>query len=99
MSQDVRIIICVMELECFFPDVHSLKEKRMILRKIKDRIGRRFNVSIAEVGYQDLWQRSVIAIAAVNSDRRLLEQVKDRILDETEQIIPGGLANFTVDFL
>jgi uncharacterized protein YlxP (DUF503 family) len=98
MTQDVRINICVIELECFFPDMHSLKEKRMILRKIKDRVGRRFNVSIAEVGYQDLWQRSVIGIAAVNGDRQLLEKMKDKVLDEIEQIIPGGMTHFTVDF-
>ncbi|MBN2430425.1 MAG: DUF503 domain-containing protein [Acidobacteria bacterium] len=99
MTRDVRTNICVIELECFLPDVHSLKEKRMILRKIKDRVGRKFNVSIAEVGYQDLWQRSVIGIAAVNGDRRLLEQVKDKVLNEIEQIIPGGVTHFTVDFL
>ncbi|MBW3661273.1 MAG: DUF503 domain-containing protein [Gemmatimonadetes bacterium] len=67
-------------------DVHilgtqSLKEKRFVLRSVKDRIANRFNVSIAETGHQDLWQRAELAVAAVAGDRRSVEKTLDTVRD------------------
>jgi len=61
--------------------VHSLKEKRFVMRSVKDRITRRFNVSLAETGYQDKWQRSEIAVVAVRGQRVDAERVLDRVRD------------------
>lgn len=61
--------------------VHSLKEKRFVMRSVKDRITRRFNVSLAETGYQDKWQRSEIAVVAVRGQRIDAERVLDRVRD------------------
>lgn len=65
-------------------DVHilgarSLKEKRFVLRSVKDRISNRFNVSMAETGHQDLWQRAEVAIAVVGGDRRGVEKTLDAV--------------------
>jgi len=61
--------------------VHSLKEKRFVMRSVKDRITRGFNVSLAETGYQDKWQRSEIAIVAVCGRRIDAERTLDRVRD------------------
>lgn len=55
--------------ECIFfiPDVHSLKGKRSILKKMTDRVKNEFNVSIAEIDHQDLWQRTTLALVSVAS--------------------------------
>lgn len=61
-------------------DAHSLKEKRMVLRSLKDRIGNKFNVSVAEIGENDKWQVGELGAAAVGNDgkhvRAVMEEVK-----------------------
>ena len=65
-------------------DIHiqnaqSLKEKRFVLRSVKDRIGRAFNVAVSETGHQDKWQRCELAVAAVAGERRSVERTLDGV--------------------
>lgn len=94
----IDIHACLIRLEFFFPEAHSLKEKRFLLRRLKDRLRARFNVSIAEVGYQELWQRSVVALAAVSGDRALLQQTEERIRQEVDELAPSELTDFHVEY-
>jgi uncharacterized protein YlxP (DUF503 family) len=64
----------------FLGEAHSLKEKRMVLRRIKDQTRNKFNVSIAQVSEDDRWQRAVLGIALVGSDRRFVESALDEVL-------------------
>ena len=59
------------ECECIIHDAHSLKEKRAVLQRILTRLKQKFNVSVAETDYQDLWQRTKIAIVAVSSSQKV----------------------------
>jgi len=68
------VIIGVAVVECIIYDAHSLKEKRAVLQRIITRLKQKFNVSVAEVGYLDVWQRTSIAIAAVTAARSATEQ-------------------------
>jgi uncharacterized protein YlxP (DUF503 family) len=68
------MIVGVAECECMIYDAHSLKDKRAVLQRILTRLKQRFNVSVAEVDYQDTWQRTKIAIAVVTSTRVSTEQ-------------------------
>ncbi|MBO0959107.1 DUF503 domain-containing protein [Neobacillus sp. MM2021_6] len=67
------MIIGLAECECMIYDAHSLKEKRAVLQRILTRLKQKFNVSVAEVDYQDVWQRTKIAIAVVTSSRASTE--------------------------
>ncbi len=58
---------------------HSLKEKRFVLRSVKDRIAQRFNVSLAETDHQDKWQRAELSVAAVAGDRAGVEKALDGV--------------------
>jgi uncharacterized protein YlxP (DUF503 family) len=64
----------------FLPEVHSLKEKRMVLRRVKDRAQQKFNLAIAEVGENDLWQQAVLGLAVVGSGRRFVESALDEVV-------------------
>jgi uncharacterized protein len=68
------------KLTLFLPEVHSLKEKRMILRRVKDRAQQKFNLAIAEVGENDIWQRAVLGVAVLGSDRRFVESALDEVI-------------------
>ncbi|MDD2586466.1 MAG: DUF503 domain-containing protein [Syntrophomonadaceae bacterium] len=67
--------------ELFLPYCSSLKEKRKIIKSIIDRIRKRFNISISEVKYQDLWQRSIIGFTAVSYNNAELVLFTDAIKD------------------
>jgi uncharacterized protein len=70
----------IARLTLFLPDVHSLKEKRMVLRRVKDRAGQKFNLAIAEVGQNDLWQRAQLGLAVLGNDRRFVESALDEVI-------------------
>ena len=67
-------------------NARSLKEKRHALRRIIDRVRSRYNVSIAEVGDNDIWQRAVIGICAVANDHSFVNEVLDKCVRDTDQI-------------
>ncbi|MGG3466675.1 DUF503 family protein [Neobacillus pocheonensis] len=60
--------------ECVIYNAHSLKEKRAVLQRILTRLKQKYNISVSEVDYQDVWQRTKIAIVAVTSNRISTEQ-------------------------
>lgn len=68
-----------LRFELFLPHCQSLKEKRAVLRPITEGLRRRLSVSVAEVGYQNAWQRAVVGVALVAADARLLASQVDRV--------------------
>lgn len=64
----------------FIGGSHSLKEKRMVLRRVKDLVRDKFNAAIAEVGAHDVWQRAVLGITVVGGERRFVEEALDEVL-------------------
>ncbi|MED1469526.1 DUF503 domain-containing protein [Bacillus salipaludis] len=60
--------------ECIIYDAHSLKDKRSVLQRILTRLRQRFNVSVSEVDFQDVWQRTKIAIVVVTQAKVSTEQ-------------------------
>jgi len=59
---------------------HSLKEKRSVLLSLIKKLQNQFNISIAEVNYQDLWQRSQLAVVCVNTEWQAVERILQRIV-------------------
>jgi uncharacterized protein YlxP (DUF503 family) len=76
------MVIGYLSLEFFFPYCRSLKDKRQIVNSFKERIKRKYNVSIAELDYQDKWQRTRIGIVTLNSQQAIVEDRLNKILAE-----------------
>ena len=72
--------------ELHLPACQSLKDKRAILKSLKDRMHNRFNVSVGETGHQDLWQRAELTAAVVSTDRTHAENV----LREADHMVSGA---------
>jgi uncharacterized protein len=68
-------VIALLTLDIHIPHAQSLKDKRMILRSLRDRLRAKFNVSVAEVDHQDLWQRAQMSVVMVGSDEGFLQKV------------------------
>lgn len=74
----------VLTLTFHIPHARSLKEKRSVVRRFRDRVRARFDVSIAEVGALDLHQRAVFGVAVVSSDAAVCDSVLERVAHEAE---------------
>jgi len=71
--------VAVVRLELHIPTSRSLKEKRAALRPIVEGIRHRFQISVAEVGYQDKWQRALVGMAVVSDSYSHAGEVVDNI--------------------
>ena len=74
------MIVGVCQVCLHLPEGHSLKAKRQVLSSLKARLVQKFNVSVAEVDHQALWQRTTIGIACVANETRYVNQVFDQVL-------------------
>ncbi len=84
----------ILTAELYFPENGSLKGKRMYLRRIRDQVTRQHGASFAEVGHQDLWQRSRVIMAVASSDLHVLEEAIDRLrayLDSQEWVLTSSV--------
>ena len=91
--------IGLLQLDVHIPYAHSLKDKRMALRSLKDRLRKRYNVSISELDHQDLWQRAAIGIVSIGPDAGYLETQLNLALDEVERILPDCTVRGSIEFL
>jgi hypothetical protein len=73
------MIVGLLTLDLHLLEADSLKAKRLLIKSLKDRIRSRFNVSISEVDGNDLWQRSVIGVACVANEKKMINRVFDDI--------------------
>ncbi|MBM7644389.1 uncharacterized protein YlxP (DUF503 family) [Scopulibacillus daqui] len=79
------MIIGVVRCECFIYHAHSLKDKRAVIKSILTKAKQRFNVSASEIGYQDVWQRTELAFAAVSHSKVFVERELQRSLSLIDQ--------------
>ena len=78
---------------------HSLKDKRQVVKSLKDRLRTRLNVAVAEIDYQDLWQRGLLAAVTVSSDQSSAEAVLQSVENEASSILGPMLVAVTVEWL
>jgi uncharacterized protein len=90
--------VALLSLELFLPMSQSLKDKRMVLRRLKDRLGA-LNVAVAEVAHQEVWQRAGLGVVTVASSDNVAEETLTNALDTIERLEPGLVTRSQVDFL
>jgi len=91
--------IGVLTLELRLEHSHSLKEKRHVVQGLKDRLRHKFNVAVAEIDGQDLWQRATLAAVTVSSSRDFAEKVLRSVEDEAAALLGAALADASVEWL
>jgi uncharacterized protein YlxP (DUF503 family) len=78
------MVVGVLRLTLSLHGARSLKDKRQVLRKLIDRVRARYNVSIAEVGDNDLWQRMVLGVVVVSNDHAFVDEVLAKVTRDVE---------------
>ena len=87
------MVVSMLQFIVEMPDVYSIKDKRRIIRSLKDRIGHKFKVSIAEVDLQDSLRFAQVGVAKVSNSRKFGESVMNKILTFTENNVEGRLVD------
>ncbi len=91
--------IGILTLDIHVEHSHSLKEKRHVVKSLKDRLRERFNVSVAEIDHLDSWQNSVVAVVSVSNDRVRAEQMLQAAEAHAASVLGGALAGSGMEWL
>ena len=87
------MVVGVLRLTFVIGGARSLKDKRQALRKMIDRTRARYNVSIAEVGENDVRQRAILGVTAVANDHSFVNEVLDKVVRDLEALGAAELVN------
>lgn len=93
------MVIGICTVELYIPENHSLKGKRRVVKSIKDRVRNKFNLSIAEVDNNDLWQRATLGIAMVGNERRFVNQTLEKIVNHIKDITSADVIDYQIELL
>lgn len=89
----------LLTLELHLAEAHSLKDKRQVLRSLKDRLRAHFNVAVAELDFEDTWQRSVIGVVTLANEDHRVEETLQRVLAEADSLLGPLVVNHSVELL
>ena len=89
----------VLQVEISIPDAMSLKDKRQVVKSLKDRIAHGHNVSIAEVGALDEHRRSILGVAMVSNDKRYVEGALSKLVDFIRMAPQASLIDYQIEML
>jgi hypothetical protein len=90
--------VALLLVELFIPYAHSLKDKRMIVKRVTDRLSK-FNVAVSEVDHHDVWQRAGLGIVAISTTAAHVEQQLAKAADEIDRVEPGLVTRTSIEFL
>ena len=93
------MIIGTCQIELLIANNHSLKGKRRVIKSIKDRVRSKFNVSIAEIGHQEEWQRSTLGVACISNDLGLVDSILNKVLNLIETSSDATLIDYQIEIL
>jgi uncharacterized protein YlxP (DUF503 family) len=92
------MVVGLLSIELHLPGSRSLKDKRMVLRGIKDRL-RKFNVAVAEVDHHDLWQRAGLGVVTVSTTNAHADRELAAVVAEIERLEPGLITRTEIEYL
>jgi len=89
----------VLTMELRIEHAHSLKDKRHVVKSLKERLRRHHNIAIAEIDYQDLWQSALLSAVTVSSSRQLAEQVLQAVERDAVREVGPMLISTTLEWV
>ena len=93
------MVVGVLQLDLRIHDSRSLKAKRGCIKQMVRKIKNTFEVSVAEVGSQDKWQRTQIGVAAVGNDRAVVNQKLDHVINFVESLGTAELIDHRIELI
>ena len=91
-------VVGLLVVDLHFPHAQSLKDKRRVLRSVKDRL-QKLNVAVAETDHANLWQRAQLGVVAVGNSSDRVDETLRAVVDEVDRVEPGLITRAEIDFL
>ncbi|MCM8763216.1 MAG: DUF503 domain-containing protein [Candidatus Omnitrophica bacterium] len=91
--------IGILTVVLFIHDSNSLKEKRMVLEGFKKRLQNNFNVAVAQIGDDDKWQKSSLAIVGVSKNRNAMDSILSKVINFIERDHNLDLIDYKIELL
>lgn len=88
------MLVGICKIFLFFPSSRSLKDKRSILHSYLTSLRKKYNISISEVGQKNLWKNSIVCIASISDNRKLIDRMMAKIILDTENQPEIQLINY-----
>ncbi len=92
-------MIAFLTLELRIEGAHSLKDKRQVLRSLKDRLRSHFNVAVAELDHTDLWRRATVGVVSISDSRDYLDGLMHNVERQSMRIANNAGAEVADSFL
>jgi hypothetical protein len=89
----------LLTLELHIQHAQSLKDKRQVLRSLKDRLRAKFNVAVAELEHHDTWQRSVVGVVTLSNEEQQVQESLQHVLAEADNILGPLLVSHGVEVI
>jgi uncharacterized protein len=89
----------LLTLELHIQHAQSLKDKRQVLRSLKDRLRAKFNVAVAELEHEDTWQRSVVGVVTLSNEEHQVQESLQHVLAEVDNILGPILVSHGVEII
>jgi uncharacterized protein YlxP (DUF503 family) len=93
------MVVGLASIDIHIPESGSLKNKRHFLKGIKDRLRNKFNVSVAEVGHNDLWQRTTIGVSVVANDKKFANRVLSQVVEHINKENEIQILDYSIEIL
>jgi len=97
--REKHMVVGVCHISLIIHDSHSLKQKRQVLKSVMEKVKNRFNVSVAEVGSNDAWQRAEIGVCAVGNDRAFVNSSLDKVMNFMEDLHLAEIAGHEIELI
>lgn len=91
--------IGILKLTLFIHDSNSLKEKRMVLHSLKARLRNNFNVAVSQIGDEDKWQKSTLAVVGVEKNRNNINSILSNIVNFIGELKTADLINYEMELI
>jgi len=93
------MVVGILQLQISVFDAMTLKDKRRVIKSLKDRISNKYNVSIAEVGHNDSVRTSILAVAMVANESRFIDSALSGIIDFVRKITQLSLVDYSIEMI
>ncbi|HEY5604227.1 MAG TPA: DUF503 domain-containing protein [Gammaproteobacteria bacterium] len=99
MTHDYRLYIVLISFEVLIEGANSLKVKRSVINRVRDRIRSRYNASVAEIAYLDKWQRAAMGVVMICNEKQKLQKDVDTLQAMLAGLTDLMINDFTVEWL
>lgn len=93
------MLIGLCELIIYLPGCRSLKDKRSVIKSLNNKLRRKYNISISEIGFKNIWKKSMIGVSCLSDSKKIIDGTFDMIIKDIENNGMVELINYQISII